>query len=40
MKKLKQYLFDAYCIWDNPLTQIIILIATVIVVILLLSGKL
>jgi len=38
MKKLKQFLFDAYCIWDHPFTQIILVIA--IIVILLLNGKL
>lgn len=40
MKKLKQILFDAYCIWDNPLTQIVLLIAIIVVFILLVSGKL
>ena len=39
-KKLKQILFDAYCIWDNPLTQIVLLIAIIVVFILLVSGKL
>jgi hypothetical protein len=40
MKKLKQILFDIYCIWDNPLTQMIIVIALVVIVILLINGKL
>jgi len=40
MKKIKQYLFNAYCIWDHPFTQIIIVIALITIVILLLNGKL
>jgi len=40
-KKLKQILFDAYCILDHPFTQIIILIVFVIfIVIHFTSGKL
>lgn len=40
-KKLKQILFDAYCILDHPFTQIIVLIVFVIfIVIHFTSGKL
>jgi len=40
-KKLKQILFDAYCILDHPFTQIIVLIVFVIfIVIHFASGKL
>ncbi len=39
MKKLKQFLFDAYCILDHPFTQAILCVAIIIAVILLINGK-
>lgn len=40
MKKIKHFLFDVYCMWENPFVQIIVIIVTVILTTLLVNGNL